>query len=66
MDTWPKTLTKNQRRRVARYECGWCEQRCDRGTCGGIYDKCSEETRRTRAADCLNASRSPGLRDHNL
>lgn len=49
-----RMLTKNERRRLGRYACGWCDMPLDHEGCGALYERCSEETRRARRERCLS------------
>lgn len=47
-------LTRNERRYLARFECGLCEQRLDRPYCCALFEtKCTEETMQIRREKCL-------------
>ncbi len=50
-------LDRLQRRRLRRYVCGLCEMPLDRAFCSAFGEKCSEEVRAARRADCLKAYR---------
>ena len=46
-------LTKGQRRYLSRRACAWCDMPLDMDGCGAIYEKCSEQSRAERQANCL-------------
>lgn len=60
------SLSKPQRERLKRYECGLCDQRLDRTlrhSCAAIWGpKCSKKTNRDRAIRCLDASKLTHIR----
>lgn len=62
-------LTKPQRNRLKRCECGLCEMPLHRtihgsGQCGAIFSgPCSQAQIITRALACLSASRVPHIAD---
>ncbi len=47
------SLTKNEKRYLARRECAWCNMPLNRKSCGAIYEKCSEASRIVRLISCL-------------
>lgn len=60
------SLSAGQKARLARYVCGWCEQRLHRtiaSGCGGLYGTpCSNKAVIVRATRCLNQSLAARLR----
>jgi hypothetical protein len=49
-----ETLTKNERRYLARRSCLLCEQRLDRDSCGSLFGpRCTPEFLADRRARCL-------------
>lgn len=57
---WSK-LTKQQKNRLKRHVCWMCEQRLDRNSCSGIYERCPQDVMDKRAIDCLQHSRKPEI-----
>lgn len=53
-----KSLTKNQKRYLARHICGWCEMPLHKTYCGDSELPCSEEVRMKRREDCLKLHNS--------
>ena len=52
-DAWLQALSKNARRRLARFACAWCDHQLDKPGCSAIYGSCSHDKRISRAKDCL-------------
>jgi len=53
--------TKQEKRYLHRFVCGLCGFRLDRESCGAIFERCSQQARDKRRADCLQhyKSRTP-------
>lgn len=56
-----KSLSKNERRFLSKFECAWCDFPLDKDGCsavvgsGGLSRECSDETRINRAKKCLES-----------
>ena len=48
-----KTLTKNEKRYLSKFECAWCDQPLNRVGCSAVYSHCSDQTRIDRRKKCL-------------
>lgn len=52
------SLSKNEKRFLARRVCALCDMPLNRKGCSGIYYQCSAETRIQRRINCLKTYRS--------
>lgn len=48
-----KTLTKNEKRFLAKFECGLCGHSLNYSGCSGIWHSCTDKTKIDRAKKCL-------------
>jgi hypothetical protein len=47
------SLSKGEKRYLARFECAWCGHGLSYTGCSAIYESCTEETRIQKRKDCL-------------
>ena len=48
-------LSARDKRILARYVCGWCDQPLDKQSCGALFGPCSQGTMESRRKECLEA-----------
>jgi hypothetical protein len=52
-----RPLTKGEKRYLRRFVCYLCDQRLDRGWCGAVFGRCSDEIMEERRRNCLRSYR---------